>query len=90
MARGQGIRSWPAHDLAEIAAARRAGADVIFLSAIFATRSHPGSRPLGTLRAIALARHAGRPVIALGGVNVKNFARLGPAFHGWAGIDAWL
>ena len=92
--RGRGparmLHTAPAHDLLEIRDAERAGADLLFLSPAFPTRSHPGARPLGPLRFMALARQARRPVIALGGMDAKRARRLGGSIYGWAGIDAWL
>ena len=85
---GRGLRTWSAHDLREIRAAERAGAHLIFLSPVFATRSHPGARVLGPRRFAALARQARVPVIALGGVDEGKARALGGAY-GWAGIDAW-
>ena len=79
------------HDAREIALARLGGADFLFVSPLFATRSHPNWPPLRPMRAAALARLAGSRAIALGGMNARRFARrraLG--FHGWAGIDAWM
>lgn len=84
------LKTWPAHNPAEVVAGRRAGADLIFISPIFATRSHPGGRPLGPIRAAALARLAGGKAIALGGVDERRFRRLRLApFVGYAAIDAW-
>jgi thiamine-phosphate pyrophosphorylase len=86
-----GIRSWPAHDAREVIAGHRAGADLIFISPLFATRSHPGARTLGRLGALRLKRLARAPVIALGGVDQGDERWLRRAgFYGWAGIDAWL
>ena len=82
------LRSSPAHDLAEIRAAERSGADLIFLSPVFATRSHPGTSPLGRRRFAAFARSTHLPVIALGGVNARRARTLAGAY-GWAAIDAW-
>lgn len=84
----RGLRSAPAHDLKEIQAAERAGADLIFLSPVFATRSHPGARTLGRTRFALLARQTKLPVIALGGMNRRRAESLSNAY-GWAGIDAW-
>jgi thiamine-phosphate pyrophosphorylase len=85
---GRGLRSVPTHNLQEIRAAERAGADLIFLSPVFPTRSHPGAKPLGRIRFNALARQTKLPVIALGGMN-KRRARTLCGAYGWAGIDAW-
>lgn len=87
---GGGLRSEPVHDLKQIRAAERRGADLLFLSPVFATRSHPGARALGPLRFALLARHTPLPVIALGGVDPKGARRLrGSGLYGWAAIDAW-
>jgi thiamine-phosphate pyrophosphorylase len=87
---GRGLRSAAVHSLAEGLAARRRGVDVIFVSPVFATRSHPGAPALGALRAAMIARVAGLPAIALGGMDARRFRRVKTlGFHGWAGIDAW-
>jgi thiamine-phosphate pyrophosphorylase len=86
-----GIRTWPAHSRAEAVAGKRAGADALFVSPVWATRSHPGAGGLGPSRAAGIARGLGLPVIALGGMDATRFRpleRLG--FHGWAAIDAWM
>ena len=85
---GSGLRSAPVHDWAEIRAAERDGADLLFLSPVFATRSHPGTRPLGPARVSLLARQTHLPVIALGGMNDVRVRRLREAY-GWAGVDAF-
>ncbi len=82
------LRSAPAHNLAEIRRAERAGADILFLSPVFPTRSHPGARTLGRVRFGLLARQTRLPVIALGGMNGRK-ARSLPGAYGWAAIDAW-
>lgn len=82
------LRTIPAHDRRELHAATRCGADAIFLSPLFATRSHPGQRPLGPVRFASLARLARlakRPVLALGGVQPRHaglITRLGAAGYG--------
>lgn len=67
----------------------RQGADALFISPVFPTRSHPGTSALGARRAAAIAK--GLPVrrIALGGMDASRYARL-IGFDGWAAIDAWL
>ena len=86
--RGAGLSSFSVHNLREIRAAERAGADLVFLSPVYATRSHPGAKPLGPRRFALLAHGTKLPVIALGGMDADRFATLGGAY-GWAGIDAW-
>lgn len=81
------LHSAPAHDAGEIAAARR-GTDLLFLSPLHATRSHPGGAALGRVRFAALARQAHVPVIALGGVKASHGRALaGIGASGWAAID---
>jgi thiamine-phosphate pyrophosphorylase len=79
------------HDPVEIRQARLRGAQLLFVSPLFGTRTHPEMQPLPRMRAAALVRLAGRNAIALGGMDARRFRlvrRLG--FQGWAGIDAWL
>jgi thiamine-phosphate pyrophosphorylase len=86
--RGAGIRTASAHNLRELRSAERAGADLVFLSPVYPTRSHPGGRPLGPRRFALIAHQARVPVIALGGMDEARFRTLGGGY-GWAGIDAW-
>lgn len=86
--RAPGLRSAPVHNLPEIRSAERAGADILFLSPVFPTRSHPGARTLGRLRFGLLARRTKLPVIALGGMDERRVRGLSHAY-GWAAIDAW-
>ena len=86
-----GLRSWPAHSRTEAIAAKRAGADIVFISPVHPTRSHPDARAMGPLPAAAIRRGLGMKAIALGGMDSSRFAKLkGLGFHGWAAIDAWL
>ena len=78
------------HDEREARAAREQGADLVFVSPVYPTRSHPGATALGAEQAARLAAMAGCPAIALGGMTFGKFWELDDAFHGWAGIDAWL
>lgn len=87
--RGGGIRSASAHNLRELRAAERSGADLAFLSPVHPTRSHPGARPLGRRRFALLAHQARIPVVALGGMSRERFRTLRGAY-GWAAIDGWL
>lgn len=82
------LRSAPVHDVFELIAARRAGADFVFLSPLFSTRSHPGGRSLGRARFAAIARRTSIPVMALGGVRALHRKILrGLGAQGWAAID---
>jgi thiamine-phosphate pyrophosphorylase len=85
---GRGIRSRSAHNLRELKAAERAGADLVFLSPVFPTQSHPGRAALGPRRFALIAHQARVKVIALGGMDEERARLLGGAY-GWAGIDAW-
>jgi thiamine-phosphate pyrophosphorylase len=78
------------HDDREARAAREEEADLVFVSPVFPTRSHPEAPALGGEQAARLAEMTGCPAIALGGMTFGKFWELSPAFHGWAGIDAWL
>lgn len=79
-----------AHSRAEALAALRAGADLVFLSPVFPTRSHPGAPVLGPVRFGLAARGLPGPVIALGGLDAARFRRLRPlGADGYAGIDCW-
>ncbi|MFC3578676.1 thiamine phosphate synthase [Sphingomonas hylomeconis] len=82
------IRTWPAHSRREAIAGIRAGADLLFVSPLFATRSHPGGKTLGRTAAAALLRGLDIPAIALGGMTARRFRTL-KGFYGWAAIDAW-
>ncbi len=79
-----------AHDRAELIAARRRGASLVFISPVFSTRTHPGARSLGVVRFGLLVRGAGVPVAALGGMTAERFRRLRAlGASAWGGIDAW-
>ncbi|HEY0011883.1 MAG TPA: thiamine phosphate synthase [Allosphingosinicella sp.] len=86
---GAGLRTAPVHDMAELRQAQNARAAAVFVSPVFATRSHPGAPVLGAAGFEALAAEARVPAIALGGMNAERFGLLKSAY-GWAGIDAWL
>lgn len=87
---GPGLRTSPAHDRRQAIAALRAGAQVLFVSPAFPTRSHPGARALGPVRFGLLTRGLDVPVIALGGMDARKAASLRAfGIHGWAAIDAW-
>lgn len=85
-----GLLSRPVHSVPEVIEAARAGADIVFVSPVFATRSHPGARPLGAVRLGLLLRNVRTPAIALGGMDATRFRALtGLGLSGWAAIDAW-
>lgn len=87
-AKGQTPHIHPAHSMREAVAARRAGADLVLVSPVYPTRTHPGAPTLGPLRAAMIARAAGVPAIALGGMTAARFKRMRAlGFAGWAAID---
>lgn len=86
--RGRGLATRPVHHLHDRIAAERAGVDAVFVSPVFATRSHPGARVLGRIGLARLVRGSRVPAIALGGMTAAR-ARGLPGIAGWAAIDAW-
>lgn len=84
-----GLLAITAHSRREYVAAWREGADMVLVSPVFATRSHPDARPLGPVR-LGLMLDNRLPVIALGGMTARKFQQLnGLGLHGWAAIDAF-
>ncbi len=65
-----------AHSKRALGRAAGLGADAVFLSPVFATKSHPGRRPLGLLRFSAMVRQSRLPVYALGGITGSSLRRL--------------
>jgi thiamine-phosphate pyrophosphorylase len=65
-----------AHSLPAAIAARRAGAHAVILSPVFPSRSPSAGRALGPRRFAAIARAAGGPIFALGGVTTRNAPQL--------------
>lgn len=82
------LRLATAHNTAEIAAANAAQADGVFVSPVFATRSHPGAPVLGPAGFHAVAAEATMPVIALGGMSETRAAELG--WPRWGAIDGLI
>ena len=78
------------HSIESARSARAEGAALVFVSPVRKTRSHPGQQPLGKAKAERIAREAGVPAIALGGMDRLAYMGMRDAFYGWAGIDAWL
>lgn len=84
-----GLVTASAHSRREAMQAIRRGADAVFLSPVFATRSHPGAKALGRVKFGLIARDLPVPMIALGGMDARRATSL-PGAYGWAAIDAWL
>ena len=79
------------HSIKEAEAAKMQGATLVFVSPVYPTRSHPDRQALQPQLAAQIARAAGMPAIALGGMSEATFERLKrDGFAGWAAIDAWL
>lgn len=82
------LHSASVHNMREIRRAERSGVQLLFLSPVFPTRSHPRARPLGRLRFGTLARSTRQPVIALGGITAHRARALHlVGAYGWAAID---
>lgn len=87
--KSRGFRSVAVHNGRELVLARRIGADLMFVSPVFETRSHPDARTLGPTRLGLLVGDQRSRVVALGGMTARKFRRLqGLGLHGWAAIDA--
>jgi thiamine-phosphate pyrophosphorylase len=81
------IRTNPVHSVGDIRSAH--SADLLFVSPIFPTRSHPGSVALGRVRFGLMIRGTSAPIVALGGMTHQRARALSAmGIHGWAAIDA--
>jgi thiamine-phosphate pyrophosphorylase len=80
-----------AHDVREVARARRAGVHLLFISPVYVTKSHIGApilRPAGWRR---LVRRAGaRCSAALGGIDGHTIRGLGPDCVAAGAIEAFF
>jgi len=84
-----GLVTAPAHDARSLREACAAGADLLFLSPVFPTASHPGARALGPLRFGLAVRGVSRPVVALGGMDRRRARRLAAlGAYGFAAVSA--
>ncbi|SFM49564.1 8-oxo-dGTP diphosphatase [Ectothiorhodospira mobilis] len=63
------------HDADSLGQARGLGCDFVVISPVAPTATHPGARPLGWNRFAELARAAGCPVYALGGMTPAHIPR---------------
>jgi thiamine-phosphate pyrophosphorylase len=89
--RTHGCFSAPAHNVRERIAAERRGANIVFLSPVFATMSHPGGRGIGRVGLGRMSHGSRAFVIALGGMNAKRARSLrGLNIVGWAAIDGLI
>ncbi len=74
------------HNAQELAAAKALGVDALLISPVQPTASHPGATPLGWPAFAALARQAGRPCYALGGLSAGDLPQAWE--HGAQGVAA--
>lgn len=85
------LHSMAVHNPAELQRAKRANADLIFVSPVFSTRSHIGEKTLGRFGFARLARPHNIPAIALGGMSAyRAYSLKGLGAYGYAAIDDWL
>ena len=78
-----------AHDAPSARRAARAGVDLVLLSPVFPTGSHPDAAPLGLRRLAMVCRSLRIPVLALGGAGPATARRiLNTGAAGIAGIGA--
>lgn len=79
------------HSAREIAQAQLRGARILFISPLFATRTHPDWVAMPRMKAASLARLTRSKPLALGGLDAARFRQIAPlGFGGWGAIDAWL
>ncbi len=88
--RGLACRQWlgaSCHDAAQLRQAERIGADLVTLSPVLPTASHPGAQTLGWSALARLCRGSALPVYALGGLGAQHLERARAAgAHGVAAI----
>ncbi len=70
------IVSMACHSLKSVARAQNSAVDIIFLSPIFATKSHENAKILGLNILLKACKISSKPVFALGGVNENNIAKI--------------
>lgn len=79
-----------AHSPRAVRRAWRAGVDAAVVSVIFPSRSPSAGAPMGAVRLAGIARSAGLPVYALGGVTDSTAGHLRSLpLAGLAAIDAF-
>ena len=85
------IMTTSVHSRRALAKASQSGAHAALASPVFATTSHPGTRPLGVVTFATWCQASDIPLYALGGVNRNSVQRLwGTGAVGIAGIDGLI
>ena len=83
-----GLVTAATHSLSTGLLAQKQGVDGVFISPVFATKSHAGAHHLGLMRFAQIARHLHIPIFALGGVNKTQTTQLKNAgAYGLGGIS---
>lgn len=83
------IFSFACHNFLSVLKSQQLKADMIFVSPVFATKSHPNVAPLGLRELSKIIRVSKISIFALGGVNEKNIRslqKLGIAGFGAIGL----
>ncbi len=83
------IFSFACHNFLSVLKSQRLKADMIFVSPVFTTRSHPNIAPLGLRELSKIICVSKIPIFALGGVDEKNIhslRKLGIAGFGGIGL----
>lgn len=70
------IFSFACHNFLSVIKSQSLKPNIIFISPIFKTKSHPNIAPIGLMQLSKITRHSKIPIFALGGVNKKNFYTL--------------
>ena len=82
------IFSFACHNFLSVLKSHRLKADVIFISPIFITKSHPDVEPLGLMQLSKIIRISKIPIFALGGVNKQNIRILQKVgAQGFGGVE---
>ena len=85
------ITSISVHTAKDIRKSINLKADLVFISPVFPSTSHKSKHHLGVIKLGLLARLFKKNVVALGGMNNKNIARLRSLpISGCAGIDIFI
>jgi len=71
-----GLVTAAAHSLSAGLIAQNYGADAVFISPVFSTKSHVDSAQLGLMRFAQITQHLSIPAFALGGIDLSQTTRL--------------